>query len=58
MSVINEKDIIKSVYVDVPKRDSSVCYEKINDTNFVIPKEDEYHFFVCKNYNRFVVNIN
>lgn len=50
MSVINPSNIIDTVYIDVPKRDSSVGYEKITDSNFVVPKEDEYYFLVCKNY--------
>ena len=35
MTVIKQTNIIDSVYVDVPKRDSSVCYEKITDNNFI-----------------------
>lgn len=50
MTAIKQTNIIDSVYVDVPKRDSSVCYEKITDNNFIVPKEDEYNFLVCKNY--------
>lgn len=48
---ISSKCIIESLYVDVPsRRVQSVYYGKISDNNFIIPKEEEYNFLVCKNY--------
>ena len=48
--MLTNDSILDFLYIDVPKRDSSVFYEKITDSTFTIPSETEYHFLVCKNY--------
>ena len=51
MSLSTEsKNIIEVLSVNVPIRKQSVHYEKITDSNFVIPDEKEYFFLEYKNY--------
>ena len=49
MSLSTEsKNIIEVLSVNVPIRKQSVHYEKITDSNFVIPDEKEYFFLALK----------